>query len=299
MTEFSSPWGQVERENWLAKQVVKRSYQQEVVEKIKALSENFDIEQYGALSFAPDKYPLFIVKSKNWEANRKNVLVTGGVHGYETSGVQGAISFLHNKASHYEQYFNILVAPCISPWGYETINRWNTVAVDPNRSFYQDSTTEESKLIMQKVSELNVDIFVHFDLHETTDTDNTVFRPALASRDNITQDKWHIPDGFYTVGDLENPQHDFQTAIINSVKQVTHIAQADDKRNIIGEPITQEGVINYAVKKLGLCAGFSSSEYCTTTEVYPDSPRVTDQDCIDAQVAAVTGGLNYLIKTNS
>ena len=33
----------------------------------------------------------------------------------------------------YGSSFNILVLPCISPWGYETINRWNAKAIDPNR----------------------------------------------------------------------------------------------------------------------------------------------------------------------
>ncbi|MGU3841444.1 peptidase, partial [Vibrio diabolicus] len=30
-------------------------------------------------------------------------------------------------------------------------------------------------------------------------------------------------------------------------------------------------------------------------EVYPDSPTVTDEDCNDAQVAAVVGGLDYVL----
>jgi hypothetical protein len=40
--------------------------------------------------------------------------------------------------------------------------------------------------------------------------------------------------------------------------------------------------------------GFTNANYVTTTEVYPDSPDVSDEDCINAQVAAVTGGLDYL-----
>ena len=40
--------------------------------------------------------------------------------------------------------------------------------------------------------------------------------------------------------------------------------------------------------------GFTDADYVTTTEVYPDSPKVDDEDCINAQVAAVTGGLDYI-----
>ena len=42
--------------------------------------------------------------------------------------------------------------------------------------------------------------------------------------------------------------------MIDAVKRVTHIAPPDEAGNIIGSPIVQEGVINYPVKELGLCA---------------------------------------------
>jgi len=63
-------------------------------------------------------------------------------------------------------------------------------------------------------------------------------------------------------------------------------------------PISQEGEACIPVHKLFLCASVSGGEYVTTTEVYPDStvPGVTDQQCNDAQVAVVVGGLDYLIQ---
>ena len=42
--------------------------------------------------------------------------------------------------------------------------------------------------------------------------------------------------------------------------------------------------------------GVTDSTYVTTTEVYPDSAKVDDENCIEAQVAAVIGGLNYIRK---
>jgi hypothetical protein len=149
---------------------------------------------------------------------------------------------------------------------------------------------------MNAVSPFEKDIYAHFDLHETTDTDNTIFRPALEQRDGIIQEPSDIPDGFYLVGDSENPQPEFQKSIIESVRKVTHIAPADDKGNIIGAKLEQDGVIHYELKKLFLCAGFSKAKYTTTTEVYPDSLNVTLDDCINAQVAAINGGLEYLKK---
>jgi uncharacterized RDD family membrane protein YckC len=294
-------WGAAEKTAWLTEQKIQRSYFDDVIQKIDSLRKKFHVEQYGALSFNPEKYPLFVVKNKEWSNDKKIILVTGGVHGYETSGVQGALRFLEVEAESYAKKFNIVVVPCVSPWGYETINRWNPYALDPNRSFKKTGEAEEAIALMKMIDSLKANaapsqFIAHIDLHETTDTDNTIFRPALEARDGITEELWEIPDGFYLVGDTENPQHDFQRAIIESVQQVTHIAPTDKDGRIIGEKVSQTGVINYAAKNVGLCAGYSQCAYTTTTEVYPDSPKVNSENCILAQVAAVKGGLDYLIK---
>jgi len=287
-------WGQTEKDNWFKQQKIKRSYQDEVLTKIEKLQTSCDVSQYGALSYNPEKYPVFMIKSKNFDSNKKTILITGGVHGYETSGVHGAIRFMETETQEYSAKYNIVCFPCISPWGYETINRWNPLAIDPNRSFRPDSPAEECRLFLDAVNSLNVKIFAHFDLHETTDTDNTIFRPALAARDGKVPDDDEIPDGFYLVDDSSRAKPAFQKAIIEAVRKVTHIAPADKNGNIIGAPIEQEGVINYDMKKLSLCGGFSNAEYTTTTEVYPDSPKATDEICIMAQVAAIKGGLDFL-----
>lgn len=288
------PWGESEKENWFKEQTIRRSYREEVLAKIEKLKGPFDVIQYGALSLDKDRYPVYLIKSKNFSANKKTVLITGGVHGYETSGVQGALAFMEKEAGNYTEDFNVVCFPCISPWGYETINRWNHQAIDPNRSFCENGQAEECQLFLKAVAELNIKIYAHFDLHETTDTDNTIFRPALEKRDGRPQEFSEIPDGFYLVGEISKPQRDFQKAIIDSVRKVTHIAPPDKEGKIIGVPVDQDGVIYYDMKKLFLCGGFSDAEFSTTTEVYPDSPKATDEICIEAQVAAIKGGLEYI-----
>ncbi len=287
-------WGKEEKDIWYKQQNIKRSYQQEVVAKLANIDKVFKVEQYGSLSYDVDKYPLFAVISKQWDKNKPSILITGGVHGYETSGVQGALRFVQESAIQYDNVFNIVVVPCVSPWGYETINRWNPKAIDPNRSFYSDSPAEESCSLMKLIASFACKFTAHIDLHETTDTDNSQFRPALAARDAEVHDNWNIPDGFYLVGDTNNPVEDFQKAIIDKVKAVTHIAPADENEKLIGVSLSQFGVINYETKKLALCIGFTDATYCTTTEVYPDSTNVTDEDCIKAQVAAIHGGLDFI-----
>lgn len=289
------PWGIVEKQNWFKEQTIKRSYLDEVASKIQKLSGNLAVFQYGALSLDPARYPVYLVKTKNFDASKKTIVITGGVHGYETSGVHGALKFMEEEVEKYTKDFNFVCAPCLSPWAYETINRWNNKAIDPNRSFYPNSPAEECKLFLDAMSDLKLDVFAHFDLHETTDTDNTVFRPALEQRDAKPQELSEIPDGFYVVGDARKPQKEFQKAIIESVRKVTHIAPPDERGMIIGALIEDDGVINYDLKKLFLCAGFSDAEFTTTTEVYPDSPKVTAEDCNKAQVAAICGGLDYFL----
>lgn len=293
-------WGDVEKRQWLEQTTIKRSYSEEVVPKIQSLNNDFDVAQYGQLQYdhnpvGESRYPLFVLKSKVWNDANPTILITGGVHGYETSGVHGALLFAQTEAARYQDKFNIVIAPCVSPWGYETINRWNPDALDPNRNFVANSPAQESAAVMQMVADLGVSILAHIDLHETTDTDELEFRPALAARDGIEYVKGSIPDGFYTVGDTEKQDDELQKAIIDSVRKVTHIAPADENNQIIGSDVTQDGVINYPLVKLGLCAGFTDCQYCTTTEVYPDSPKVTDDECNHAQVAAITGALDYIL----
>jgi hypothetical protein len=55
------------------------------------------------------------------------------------------------------------------------------------------------------------------------------------------------------------------------------------------------GVIEYALAKLGLCAGVTDAPYKTTTEVYPDSPRATAEQCNDAQVTAVCAAIDFAL----
>jgi hypothetical protein len=295
-----TPWGDAERAAWLARQQIQRSYHDEVVTPLKArLPSQAELLEYGVLDYTRlglARYPLYAVRSRAWRDDRPTVLVTGGVHGYETSGVQGALQWIATEFARHAEAVNLLVLPCLSAWGYETINRWNPDALDPNRQFRHDSPAAESALAMACVAARPAKFDLHIDLHETTDTDNSEFGPARAARDGKAFD-WHaIPDGFYLVGDTERPAPDFQRALVEAVQRVTHIAEADDHGCIIGTPLEQPGVINYAKRALGLCGGMTDAGLVTTTEVYPDSPTTTPAECNEAQVATVTAAIAYLLR---
>lgn len=290
------PWGEAERSLWLSQQQRLRSYAEEVEAPIRALADRFDLVEYGQLEYAGERFPLLALRSRDWNDALPSALVTGGVHGYETSGVHGALRFAERDAGAFAGRINLLVAPCVSPWAYERIHRWNAGAVDPNRSFRADSAAPESAALMRLVEPLRTRFLLHIDLHETTDTDESEFRPALSARDGKAFEPDSIPDGFYVVGDSENPQLAFQSAVIEAVARVTHIAPADAEGRIIGSEVVAPGVILYPFKALGLCAGLTDARYTTTTEVYPDSPRATPEQCNEAQAAAVRAAIGFALE---
>ena len=290
------PWGAAEKAEWRARQRKLRRYADEVVTKLDALRERFDVSQYGELDCAPDgAYPLFAIRNRDWDDALPVAVVTGGVHGYETSGVHGALQFVERHAAAYAGKLNLLVVPCVSPWAYERINRWNPQALDPNRNFVADSPCAESAALWDLLQPLQGRVLVHIDLHETTDSDESEFRPALAARDGKPFEPGTIPDGFYLCADSARPEPGFQQAINAAVANVTHIAPADPDGTIIGSPVVAPGVIEYDCRALGLCAGITDARFVTTTEVYPDSPRATPQQCNDAQAEAVRAGLDFAL----
>lgn len=296
-----TPWGQSERDAWRATQRKQRSYADDVLRDVERLRGRFDVREYGRLAYDVDgDFPWVAIATRSWDASLPVMLVTGGVHGYETSGVLGALAFVRDHGANYAGRANVLVAPCVSPWAYERIQRWNARAIDPNRSFKADGKSEEAQALMRLIASIAGRVVMHVDLHETTDTDESEFRPALAARDGKPHEPGTIPDGFYLVDDTEDPQPAFQAAIIDAVAKVTHIAPADADGTIIGSPVVSPGVIQYPLVSLGLCAGLTRRDgagatYTTTTEVYPDSPRATPAQCNAAQVAAVRAGIDFAL----
>lgn len=289
------PWGPAEVAQWRARQRRQRSYADDVLRPLDALRPRFEVRTYGEVVHGNERYALHAVRNTAWQAHRPTVLVTGGVHGYETSGVLGALRFLDQHAASYQDRINLLVVPCVSPWAWERVQRWNHDAVDPNRSFRTPSPAPESAALLALVAPLRARVAAHIDLHETTDSDEGEFRPAKAARDGEAFEPCTIPDGFYLVDDTEHPAPAFQQAIIDAVQHVTHIAAADAQGGIIGTPLASHGVIRYPLRELGLCTSITGTRCTTTTEVYPDSPRTTPEACIRAQVVAVCAALDFVL----
>lgn len=288
-------WGPAEIQAWRQRLVKQRSYTQDVLAAIEPLRQDFDVGEYGAVTYDSERIPLLAVRSRGWNDALPVLVVTGGVHGYETSGVHGALQYLRDHGLETAGRANLLVVPCVSPWAYERIQRWNFDALDPNRNFVAGSPVGESAALVALLAPLRGRVLMHIDLHETTDSDEAEFRPALAARDGEAFEPDTVPDGFYLVDDAERPQPEFQRAVIDAVARVTHIAPPDANGQIIGCPLQQPGVIAFAVSRRHLCAAITGARFSTTTEVYPDSPRATPAQCNAAQVAAVRAATGYAL----
>lgn len=95
---------------------------------------------------------------------------------------------------------NILVAPCVSPWGYEHVQRWSCAALDPNRGFHADTRVEECAALQRLIASVGgaERFLVHVDCHETTDTDESEFTPAKHARDGTVYIPEAIPGALFS-----------------------------------------------------------------------------------------------------
>ena len=289
------PWGPAEVQAWRDRLVRQRRYADDVLAALDPLRDRFDVQEYGSVVYDGERFPLMAVRSRGWREDLPTLVVTGGVHGYETSGVHGALQFLRDHGTETAGRANLLVAPCVSPWAYERIQRWNFDALDPNRNFREGSPAAESAALVALLAPLRGRVLMHIDLHETTDTDESEFRPAKAARDGEPCEPGEIQDGFYLVDDIDHPQPAFQRAVIDAVARVTHIAAPDANGQINESPLQSPGVIEFPVSRWNLCAAITGARFATTTEVYPDSPRTTPDECIAAQVVAVRAAIEFAL----
>lgn len=202
------PWGTLELAQWRSRQSRLRRYDVDVVPRIDALADRYERIEYGQLAYDGERYALLALRDRTFDPALPTALLTGGVHGYETSEVLGALDFLETDAADYAGKVNLLAVPCVSPWAYERINRWNYDAIDPNRNFRADGPAREATALIQLVHSTHGRFLLHIDLHETTDSDESEFGPARAARDGKTFEPGLIPDGFYLVDDTENPLKD-------------------------------------------------------------------------------------------
>lgn len=283
------PWDDAQKTAWAARQKPVRSYEDIVLTRLRALpAHTFSVTQYGALSHDPGRYPLMSVTVGDLHNNKPNIVVTGGVHGYEQSGVLGALEII-DRAPKLTMDFNFLVVPCVSPWAMEMNHRWTKAALDTNRHFRRDGVqAEECVAYMDHIDSLDAVFEADGDLHETNERD-IALEKERCERDGEEYADEAIPPGFYLVMHPRNEGSDAGPRIIQHVARVTEISRQAD---IFGCE-NKGGVIYPPIKGTRMEFGLNHAPFAVTTEVNPD--EISQDEAIRAQIACVEGLMDCVL----
>lgn len=291
----TDPWREGDIKRWSEQKMPLRSYTVDVLSRLDNLTRSatcpISVERYG-----PESGNYRRVRIGSWTTAKPKILITGGVHGYELSGVAGALTFAERIDPSLVAKFDFLIYPCISPVSYQFNLRWNLSAQDPNRHFCRDPQRTESgraavecEAFMDSIDAESVEFLLAHDLHETTNSD-LQFRQEKIFRDGKTDPlNTVIPQGFYLVLNKSDEGQPIGPRIITEVRGTTKIA---DEPVILGVE-NKNGIVYLDLEKYpGLCMNYSRALHRITTEVYPDI--ITPEEAVAAQLASICGALNYL-----
>jgi murein peptide amidase A len=138
------------------------------------------VERLGAIS----NYPFFVWRNSVAQSCG-DVFLSAGIHGDEPAGVECLLRLLEAQPSWMKQH-NIVVFPCLNPWGYERNSRVNAQGKDVNRQ-WRLSESEEVRLVLKALGKQRFDLAIC--LHEDYDADGfylyelvcsgSMFGPAL------------------------------------------------------------------------------------------------------------------------
>jgi hypothetical protein len=300
--KLEKDWNESQIQSWynsVLAQGKKRDYA-DVISRINRLPANtHTVEAYAVMS---DENPAFRISIGDTNNGNPNILITGGVHGYEPSGVEAAIRFAEKEAPALTDKFNFAVYPCISPWAYEYDQRWNALAQDPNRLFAHGDNIiaiEECQHFMTSMEQNGTEFAAAIDLHETCDRD-VQLRILRSERfgSPLAADYQDIPQGYYLTLSKRNTENEnrlqllFGRAVINEVQKISPIAP---EKSILEGKENFGGIILSAPSK-GLLRTYldGHAKLVAVTEVYPDHPQMTPEKSVQAQLASIRGVLNFI-----
>lgn len=113
-------------------------------------------------------HSLYRVDVTGTEPAPARVLVAAGTHGDEPAGTEAVLRLLEGDLSHLGGRADLVLLPCINPWGYVHDTRQNADGVDINRSF-EDGGAPEAVFVKELLDGERFDLFVEF--HEDWEFD--------------------------------------------------------------------------------------------------------------------------------
>ncbi|MBW2971628.1 succinylglutamate desuccinylase/aspartoacylase family protein [Candidatus Woesearchaeota archaeon] len=169
-----------------------RSYRRDVISKLERLPHLCNT--IGRLTNESGAYPLFrVVAAQGGRHNgRKDVLISGGVHGDEPSGVYAVMDFLEHHVWEYLDRFRFFAYPCINPWGFERHLRDNAQGVNINRTFGDTLTSEEGEAVKSSIKQANRRYAITDDMHESGTEEGNVYE-YVAVISGFSDGRNHVP----------------------------------------------------------------------------------------------------------
>lgn len=278
-----------------------------IVSRLQKLPANTHwLQKYADIQARDETYAGIRVTVGDLQNGKPNILITGGVHGYEPSGIEASIAFLKDDASALSAYFNFVVYPCLSPWAYEYDQRWNSQAQDPNRLFSRGDDivyAAECYHFMNDMEANGTKFSAAIDLHETPDRDVELRRMRWERFGHPPDPNYKIiPQGFHLILTQASTPEDnerqllFGETIIENVRELSPIAPDEV---ILGQR-NQGGVLLVPAKE-GLLRHYlaTHANHVAVTEVYPDHPSMAPETSVDAQWAAIHGVVQHILNLRS
>ena len=154
-----------------------RSYS-EVVKRLQNISKKssyITLVRLGTIHcFSNIYYPFYMMRvgPKHARPSGPSTLIslTAGIHGNEPAGVEAVLTFLEQqKETHFlQQRLQMVILPCINPYGYEYDTRENHEKIDLNRKFRTSKPPMEVALALRGLGIKPFDLSLEF--HEDIDT---------------------------------------------------------------------------------------------------------------------------------
>ncbi len=148
-----------------------RSYP-DLSSRIQALSRRspkIKLRRLGEVETEKEHYPFWVLETPDGP-DKKQVCLSGGMHGDEPAGVESVMAFMHRLP----EYATLLARihftffPCVNPFGYEYDRRENSLKLDLNRQFNQTQPPVEIQLVKRVFSEKAFDFA--YECHEDVDS---------------------------------------------------------------------------------------------------------------------------------
>ncbi len=277
-----TPWGEAEKAEWRSRQVRRRSYADDVLSADRTPARAFrgDAVRPARLCARPLSAASRCAAASGARSCRARWSPAACTATRPAACTARCSSSTRTRPTT-PGAINLLVAPCISPWAYERIHRWNPRGDRPEPFVPREQPGWRIGGAVRLVAPLRDRLLVHVDLHETTDTDESEFRPALAARDG----KPFEPDGDSgrvlsgrRCRAARSRSSSRRSSMRSRRSRISRRADAQGRDHRLAPG--RAGRDRYRAAQARPRAPASPTRATRpTTEVYPDSPRATPEQC--------------------